>query len=426
MRWWETGRMTTSIPRRHRGPDPAHDGPSRTHAPDSEQHRPAPAAVVAVRRIFAHETGNFFLILGTTLFLVVFGLVMVLSSSSVTSYTETDDFFSGFSRQATFAAIGVPIMLLCSRMPAVFWKKWAGLAMVAGIGLQLLVIATPLGIRRGGNTNWLDLGVFTLQPSEVTKVALAIWLAYILSTKADKLHNLKQLALPIAPVAGASVAFVLVGGDLGTAVILMFIIFGSLFFAGVRLRFIVLPLLAIAVAVPALALSSNSRGDRVQAWLDQCSAQSDLASTCWQTVHGWWALAAGGVFGVGLGNSKAKWSWLPAADNDFIFAIIGEELGLLGAITVLVLFIVLAIGFVRVIRANRDPFARITVSAIMVWIIGQAFVNIAVVLGVLPVLGVPLPFISAGGSALIMVLVAVGIVLSFARHPVPARGASRA
>lgn len=426
MRWWETGRMTTSIPRRHRGPDPAHDGQSRTHAPDSEQHRPAPAAVVAVRRIFAHETGNFFLILGTTLFLVVFGLVMVLSSSSVTSYTETDDFFSGFSRQATFAAIGVPIMLLCSRMPAVFWKKWAGLAMVVGIGLQLLVIATPLGIRRGGNTNWLDLGVFTLQPSEVTKVALAIWLAYILSTKADKLHNLKQLALPIAPVAGASVAFVLVGGDLGTAVILMFIIFGSLFFAGVRLRFIVLPLIAIAVAVPALALSSNSRGDRVQAWLDQCSAQSDLASTCWQTVHGWWALAAGGVFGVGLGNSKAKWSWLPAADNDFIFAIIGEELGLLGAITVLVLFIVLAIGFVRVIRANRDPFARITVSAIMVWIIGQAFVNIAVVLGVLPVLGVPLPFISAGGSALIMVLVAVGIVLSFARHPVPARGASRA
>ena len=134
-------------------------------------------------------------------------------------------------------------------------------------------------------------------------------------------------------------------------------------------------------------------------------------------MHGWWALASGRVFGVGLGNSKAKWSWLPEADNDFIFAIIGEELGLLGAITVLVLFIVLAVSFVRIIRANSDPFARLTVSAVMVWIIGQAFVNIAVVLGLLPVLGVPLPLISAGGSALVTSLFAIGIVLSFARQP---------
>ncbi len=415
--------MTTSIPRRQRPATGRTDrrAPADRIGPGGRPEsadRSAPAAVVAVRRIFAAESGNFFLILGTTLFLVVFGLVMVLSSSAVTSYNETDDFFSGFTRQAIFAAIGVPIMLLFSRLPAVFWKRWAGLAMAVGIGLQLLVIATPLGIQRGGNTNWLDLGAFSLQPSEVTKVALAIWLAYILSTKAERLHNLKELLLPIAPVAGASIAFVLIGGDLGTGLILMLIVFGSLFFAGVRLRFILPPIVLIGFAIPFVAFSSNSRGDRVQAWLDQCSANGDLASTCWQTVHGWWALAAGGVFGVGLGNSKAKWSWLPEADNDFIFAIIGEELGLLGAITILVLFIVLAVGFVRVIRTNTDPFARIAVSAIMVWIIGQAFVNIAVVLGVLPVLGVPLPLISAGGSAMIMVLAAIGIVLSFARTPV--------
>ena len=132
-------------------------------------------------------------------------------------------------------------------------------------------------------------------------------------------------------------------------------------------------------------------------------------------MNGWEALAHGGVFGVGLGNSTAKWSWLPESDNDFIFAIIGEELGLVGAIIVLLLFVVLTIALIRIIRMQTDPFARIATSVAMVWIIGQAFVNVAVVLGILPVLGVPLPLVSAGGSALITTLAALGIVLSFAR-----------
>ncbi|HEV7957042.1 MAG: ftsW [Microbacteriaceae bacterium] len=397
--------MTTSIPRRQH--------PQGADGRDAG----APAALVAVKKIFSAETGNFYLLLGTTLFLVVFGLVMVLSSSAVTSYMESDDFFSGFARQGLFAVIGVPIMLVASRLPAIFWKKWAALAMVIGVSLQLLVVATPLGISQGGNTNWLNLGAFSLQPSEITKVALAIWLAYVLSTKADRLHDLRQVAVPIAPVAGASIGLVLFGGDLGTAIILISIVLGSMFFAGVRLRILAIPIVLMVLLGPMVAFSSNSRSDRIEVWLDGCSSASDYASFCWQSVHGWWALAAGGVFGVGLGNSKAKWSWLPEADNDFIFAIVGEELGLLGAVTVLVLFIVLAIAFIRIIRANSDPFARITVSAVMVWIIGQAGVNIAVVLGVLPVLGVPLPLISAGGSALVTTLFAIGIVLSFAREP---------
>jgi len=400
--------MTTSIPRRQRPPRPSDPLP--------EHGGSAPAAVVAVRRLFAAETGNFFLVLGTTLFLVVFGLVMVLSSSSVTSFTESNDFFAQFLRQGLFATIGIPVMLVASRMSAAFWKKWAWLAMAIGIGLQLLVVATPLGIEINGNKNWLELGSFTLQPSELTKVALAIWLAYVLSTKADRLHDLRQVVVPIAPVAGASVAFVLFGGDLGTAIILVSLILGSMFFAGVRLRFLAVPVVVGAILAPMFMFSSNARGDRIDVWLDGCSSSADYAGFCWQTVHGWWALAAGGFFGVGLGNSKAKWSWLPEADNDFIFAIIGEELGLLGAVTVLVLFIVLAVGFIRIIHATNDPFARITVSGVMVWIIGQAFVNIAVVLGVLPVLGVPLPLISSGGSALVTTLLAIGIVLSFARN----------
>jgi cell division protein FtsW len=168
-------------------------------------------------------------------------------------------------------------------------------------------------------------------------------------------------------------------------------------------------------------MTSASRQYRINAWLSGCTDSNQYQDLCWQPVHGMWALASGGVFGVGLGNSKAKWSWLPEADNDYIFAIIGEELGLIGAVVVLALFIVLAVSMIKVIRQSDDPFVRTVTGGILAWIIGQALVNIAVVLGLLPVLGVPLPLISAGGSALIMTLVAIGVVLSFARE-LPGKG----
>ncbi len=376
-----------------------------------------------MKRLFAAETGNYFLLLGTTLFLVVFGLIMVLSSSAVESYKSSGDFFNGFVRQVLFAAIGVPLMLLAARMRAAFWKRWSGIFLMIALGLQLLTVATPLGSARGGNRNWITIGSFTGQPSELVKVSLVIWLGYILLKKRDVLDNWRQLIIPIVPIAGVAIGLVLLGGDLGTSIILTAIVVGAIFFAGVRLRFLGIPLVLIGFAGAAAAAASTSRQDRIQAFLSGCKTASDFAGNCWQTVHGWWALASGGVFGVGLGNSKAKWSWLPEADNDFIFAIIGEELGLLGAILVLVLFIVLAISFVRIARANPDPFAKVTVSAVMVWIVGQAFVNIAVVLGILPVLGVPLPLISAGGSALVTSLIGIGIVLSFARQA-PSVGAT--
>jgi cell division protein FtsW len=180
------------------------------------------------------------------------------------------------------------------------------------------------------------------------------------------------------------------------------------------------------VALPAwIAISaSGSRSGRFEAWLAGCDPAKlepliyDLH--CWQSVNGWQALAHGGVFGVGLGNSSAKWAWLPAADNDFIFAIIGEELGLLGCLLVLAVYVVLAVCLVRIIRMVPAPFAKIATSVVLVWVVGQALVNIAVVLGLLPVLGVPLPLVSSGGSALITTMTAIGIVLSFARYrPTP-------
>jgi cell division protein FtsW len=402
--------MTTSPPRPRRGTEPADDGRG-----DS---RPVAGALVAVRRIFGAETGNYFLLLGATLFLVVFGLVMVLSSSAVESYKATNDFFTGFLRQGLFALLGIPLMLVAARMPAVFWRRWAGLAMTIGLALQFLVIATNFGVASGGNRNWFSLGGVTFQPSEIVKVGLVIWLGLILSRKIDVLDDWKELLRPAGLVAAAAIALVVLGGDVGTAIILVAIVLGTMFFAGVRLRILAVPLALVAFAALAISLSGGSRLNRILAWRSGCVTDDAYQGLCWQTLHGWWALASGGVFGVGLGNSKAKWSWLPEADNDFIFAIIGEELGLLGAVLVLALFLVLAIAFLRVIRSSGDPFVRITVSGVMVWILGQAFVNIAVVLGLLPVLGVPLPLISAGGSALVTTLFAIGIVLSFARHPI--------
>lgn len=376
-----------------------------------------PAAVIAVKRLFAAETGSYFLLLGTTLFLVVFGLIMVLSSSAVESFKASGDFFNGFVRQVLFAAIGVPLMLIAARLPAFFWKKWAGRFLVVAIGLQLLVFVPHIGVEINGNRNWINIGGFTAQPSELIKVALVLWLGKSLADLQDRLDDWRELVKPLIP-AGFAIGLVVLGGDVGTAIILIAIVFAALFFAGVNLRLFAIPLIALLIAGATIALGSGSRASRIESVMNGCRTDMDHGGLCWQTVHSWWALASGGIFGLGLGNSKLKWSWLPEADNDFIFAIVGEELGLIGAILVLVLLLVLAITFVRIIRGrpSTDAFARVAVSAVLVWVIGQAFVNIAVVLGLLPVLGVPLPLISAGGSALVTTLLGIGIVLSFARH----------
>lgn len=391
-----------------------HPTPRQRPQPErAARSRPA-LAVVPVRRLFSAESGNYFLLLGITLFLVIFGLVMVLSSSSIESFNDNDGFFGRFARQGLFAIVGVPLMLIASRMPPRFWKRWAWPALLVGGAMQLIVFIPGVGIEYGGNRNWISVFGFSLQPSEFVKIALIVWIAWVLSTKQDLLTDWKHVALPIAPVAGAAIGFVLIGSDLGTASIMVMIVFGCLYFAGVRLKFLTVALAAISVLAFLFSKVSSSRVDRIDAWLNGCPPNDPL-DICWQPDHAVWALAGGGLFGRGLGNSTAKWNWLPEASSDYIFAIIGEELGLIGAIVVLVLFIVLAIAFVRVIRSTTDSFARITTAGVMVWVIGQAFVNIAVVLGVLPVLGVPLPLISAGGSALIANLLGIGVVLSFAR-----------
>jgi cell division protein FtsW len=389
---------------------------TRTILPPAEPHSRVQAAGMAARislgRTLAAESSSYFLLLGTTLFLVAFGLVMVLSSSSVESFVDDRNSFSAFFTQGGAAVLGIPAMLILSRARPLFWQRMAVPALVFAAILQLLVF-TGLGYGYGGNRNWLDLGFMNIQPSEITKLALVLWLGQVLSTRHYLLDSGKRLFWLIVPVSAVMIGLVLIGKDLGTVIIMASIVFGALFFAGVKLRFLALGGAAAAIVAVIFSRLSDSRVDRVNAWLSGC--QTDYLDTCWQVKHGTWALAAGGVFGVGLGNSKAKWSWLPEADNDFIFAVIGEELGLLGAVVVLLLFVVLAFSFLRILQTAPDQFSRIVTSAIMVWVLVQAFVNIAVILGVLPVLGVPLPLISSGGSSLITTLVAIGIVLSIAR-----------
>jgi cell division protein FtsW len=374
-------------------------------------------ARISLGRVVRTESSTYFMLLGTTLFLLLFGLVMVLSSSSVTSFTGSKDFFGVFLRQGLFAMIGIPMMLLISRLPVRIWRRFAWVPLVTGMVLQIIVLTTSLGVEvaGSGNKNWIGIGSFNLQPSELIKVGLVAWLGVILAKKEQHLGRWGHVLIPVVPVAGFAIILVLIGGDLGTVIIMAGLVLGALFFAGVRLRMLVLPVIVGGAIAILFAVSSPSRMERIQEFLGGGGGGSDYQGTAWQSTQGQWALADGGLFGVGLGNSKAKWSWLPAADNDFIFAVIGEELGLLGAIVVLALFITLAISFLRIIRRSNDLFSRVVTGGVMVWLVGQAFVNIAVVLGVIPVFGVPLPLISSGGSALITTMIAIGLVLSIAK-----------
>lgn len=378
----------------------------------------APSARISLGRVLTPQSRNYLLVLGTTLFLVGVGLVMVLSSSSVDSFLDNKGFFGGFWKQATYAVVGIPMMLVISRVPVRFWKRWAWVALAGALGLQLLVF-TPLGIAEGGNRNWIAIGPISGQPSELLKLALALWLGAVLGRKMNLLSDWRHALIPVVPVSVLALGLVLAGHDLGTVVIMAGIVIGAMFFANVRLRFLAVPVLGGLLLFFVMAVISPNRMARIMTFLDEECL--DYENLCWQPLHGTWALANGGVFGLGLGNSREKYSWLPAASNDYIFAIIGEELGLIGAVVVLVMFVLLAVGLVRVIRSSSDPFVRIATGAIMVWIVGQAFVNIGVVLRLLPVLGVPLPFISAGGTALLTSLAAIGIVLSFAREQTTTR-----
>lgn len=364
---------------------------------------------------------SYYLLIGSTALLLILGLVMVLSASSIRSLNMGNSAYTIFFGQFKFALMGVVALAVAAALPPGFYKRTAWLFLIVAVGLQALIL-TPLGLTEKGNTNWIGFGSFSFQPSEVAKLALAIWLGMILARKQKDLRHWLHGLIPAVPVAGLVIAAVLAGDDLGTAFIFMFIVAAALWVAGLPMRSFAVGgvLMLIAVYVMTHLQSSGNRMGRIEAWL---STECDGQGACYQTKHGLWALGSGGWGGVGLGASAQKWLYLPEAHNDFIFAILGEELGLLGTLMMLVIFAVLTIAMSRIIVRHPDPFVKITAAGLAAWIIGQALVNIGVVIGLVPVIGVPLPLVSAGGSALVTTMAAIGVLLSFARDEPGAREA---
>lgn len=360
----------------------------------------------------------YYLILGATVALTVLGLVMVLSSSSVYSLNQTrsptslGNPYGVFTKQAIFAAFALPLAGVAAVLPVRVWKLLAWPALVVTGGL--LVLVALKGSAVNGNQNWIAVGPLTIQPSEGAKLALVIWSAAVLSSKVALLGRFTHVVVPVVPGALALMALVMVGNDLGTTLVLLALTAAVLWVAGASIKVF---LLGLAIGVPTvvgLVQVSPNRMSRLGAWSGRTTC--DPSDTCYQSIHGLWGLATGGWWGVGLGASREKWSWLPEAHNDFIFAIIGEELGLAGTLVVLALFGILGIGLFRLVLASDDLFVKIATGGVLAWVLGQAIVNIGAVLGLFPIIGVPLPLVSTGGSALITTLVALGMVLGFARR----------
>ncbi|HEY8752922.1 MAG TPA: putative lipid II flippase FtsW [Arthrobacter sp.] len=353
------------------------------------------------------------------------GLIEVASASSVESVAAGANPYDLPLKQAMWTVAGVVIMLVLARFPVQRIRKLGWPLLIAAF-VALILVFTPLGMTVNGNRNWLNVGGLTAQPSEFAKLALIVWAANILARKQALLGRWQHAVIPLLPVGGAIMAVVALGHDLGTTLIIMMILAATMFYGGVRMKVFTVAAAACAVAALVLAATSGNRMGRIFSWLGMGSAE-DSQGLGYQALNGQYALASGGWFGLGLGQSRQKWNWIPEAHNDFIFTILGEELGLAGTLLVLGLFAILAIAVFKTIARTNDVFSRIVACSVITWILGQAIINIAMVSGLLPVIGVPLPFISYGGSAMVSSLAGIGMILAVTRQPsaAPGRSATR-
>ncbi len=365
---------------------------------------------------------TYYVLLSATAMLVVIGLVMVLSASSVTSYSDTRSSYTVFLSQLQAAFIGVVGAFVATRFRLKTWKRISVPALVLALFLQALVFVPGLGVSVNGNRNWIQIAGQQVQPSEFAKVALVLFGATVLSKKRRKMGEFMHVMVPLVFPAGALLLGLVLGGkDLGTGLVLLAILGGLLFSAGVPARMFVVAGGLFAALAAVMVVTSANRMGRISDWLSGGCA--DPHGSCWQTTHGQYALADGGWWGVGLGASREKWQWLPEAHNDFIFAIIGEELGLPGTLVIIALFALIGFACYRLVCATKDFFIRVATAGVMVWILAQAMINIGAVIGLLPVIGVPLPLVSSGGSALVTTLFGLGMLMSFARNEPGAREA---
>jgi cell division protein FtsW len=371
----------------------------------------------ALREALDRPLTTYYLLLSASALLLTIGLVMVLSSSSVFSYRATGDSYTIVRRQLVWVVVGLPCAWVTSRVSHRWIRRLAYPAFSVSLGLLLLTAF--IGVEVNGNTNWLALGPFQIQPSEIAKLSLIVWAAHIYANKERRLHSLHQIMVPVVPGMLLATGLVIVGRDLGTALILFAILIGMLWVVGAPARLFVMSSMMIGVLVLALAATDTERLGRITTFVDPFQ---DFHGTGWQPAHGLYALSSGGVFGQGIGASQQKWGALPEAHTDYIFAVLGEELGLVGSLLVIALFLTIAFSALRVARHTADPFVRYASFGIVVWLLGQMIINVGMVLALLPVIGLPLPLVSYGGSSLLPTLAALGLLVGFARRePAAAR-----
>lgn len=373
-----------------------------------------------IRAALDTPMASFYLVLVSASLLIALGVMMVLSASSVYAYMNYGgDSYYFVKRQLAFMVVGLVAALVLAKSGTKQLRTYAWI----GIGLAwflLILTYTPLGVTVNGNRNWVQLGssFLRIQPSEFAKLALVMWAADVLTRKKRLLDRPKELLVPFLPVAGITTLLVIFQGDMGTAVILAGIIAGILFIIGTPVRLLAAMAGLAASGVAVMTISSPNRMRRFLAFLNPAE---DTGGVNMQATVGVYALATGGWWGVGLGASRQKWGSLPAAESDYIFAVIGEELGLVGSLVVLALFLTLGYAGFRIAIRSDNMFSRVCAAGITTWFMFQSLVNLAVVLRLLPVMGVPLPMVSYGGSALLANMMALGVLIACARNEPDAR-----
>jgi cell division protein FtsW len=357
--------------------------------------------------------------------LLGFGLLMAVSTTIAAAHDGSGgSIWAQMVKELEFIVVGVPIFWLAMRSsPRVLRMLVYPILTIALVSLAA-VLVPGIGFGVYGARRWIDLGPLQLQPSEFAKIAMLLWGADLLARKQQlgTLTRARHLFVPLLPGFALVAGLVMLEPDLGTTCCFMLILLGVLWMIGMPLRYFAVVLGLVAGAIALMAVTASYRFQRLTSFLDPFK---DAKGSGYHAVEGLYALASGGIFGVGLGQGTSKYGWVPNANSDYVFAIIGEELGLLGCLAVLALFALLAYSGMRVARRNADPFVRLVAGGATVWLCGQAVINIGYVTGLLPVTGIPLPFISAGGTSLLVTFFVLGVLVCFARHEAPAVSAAR-
>ena len=356
---------------------------------------------------------GFILLLGLVGLLIVIGLVMVLSASSDEAMLRGSSPWVYFERQGEWVGLGTVSLILFAVVDYRRWRRFALPGLLLVTALLAAVCVPGLGIVVSGSRRWLGAGIWQFQPSELAKFAVVVFAADLLTRRADRMHDSRFTLRPVALVMAVLAALVMKQPDMGTTVILVGIAAAILWVGGSPPRTLGNAGIVAAASAGVLALLAPYRLHRLLSFLHP---ERDKTNTGYQAVQARVGMATGRIFGVGLGAGREKTGYLPNAHTDFIFAVIGEEVGLIGCLVVVLLFVGLALLGIRAAARAPDRYGSLVASGITAWIVLQALVNVGAVVGLLPVTGVPLPFVSFGGSSLVVVLAAMGIELSIARQ----------